>query len=371
MKKSYIWSLPTRVFHFLLALFTIIAFLLHEEDYFLTIHVAFGAVVGYFLILRVIWGFMNIKYSKFKDFNFGLNDLKEYMLNVFSSKKEYAGHNPASSFVIVGMIIFGLLSAISGFLVYGVQEGRGVFAFLNIELFRDMELFEELHEIVVNVLMLLIGAHVAGVVLDKLLHKKNSALDSMINGYKNINVDSVKLTIFQKIFGFLWVVGGVALLVYILATPKNVFLANSNIEIDYQKKHKEFYDECISCHTLYPPFLLPKASWEKVMDNLEDHFGDDASLEDDVKESIKAYLLKNAAENSTKESAYKGLKSIGDKDIIAYTDSEFWKKRHEEIDKEIFKAKNIKSKANCKACHLNIEKGIIEDENIKIPKQKI
>lgn len=36
--------------------------------------------------------------------------------------------------------------------------------------------------------------------------------------------------------------------------------------------------ECASCHFGYQPALLNKASWEKVMGNLSDHFGTDASL---------------------------------------------------------------------------------------------
>src|SRR5512146_1890763 len=36
--------------------------------------------------------------------------------------------------------------------------------------------------------------------------------------------------------------------------------------------------ECGACHTAFPPSLLDAATWRRVMDGLEPHFGSDASL---------------------------------------------------------------------------------------------
>ena len=64
------------------------------------------------------------------------------------------------------------------------------------------------------------------------------------------------------------------------------------------------------------------------------------------------------------EASVKLLESIKNKDIIAITDTSFWKQTHNEIPKKVFNHAKIKSKANCKACHSDIEKGLIEDEKI-------
>jgi hypothetical protein len=101
------------------------------------------------------------------------------------------------------------------------------------------------------------------------------------------------------------------------------------------------------------------------MSNLENHFGDDASLEEKETQNILDFLLKNSAQNSTKEYSVKVLNSIGNKDIIAITQTSFWEKEHKNIPKELFWNEKIKSKANCKACHTDIEKGLIEDDKIK------
>lgn len=101
------------------------------------------------------------------------------------------------------------------------------------------------------------------------------------------------------------------------------------------------------------------------MDNLANHFGDDASLDEFETKNILEFLVKNSAETSTTQASFNFLNSINNKDIIAMTQTGYWKRKHKEIPDELFKNDKIKSKANCKACHGDIEKGLIENENIK------
>ena len=60
------------------------------------------------------------------------------------------------------------------------------------------------------------------------------------------------------------------------------------------------------------------------MDNLENHFGDDASLDEKTNQDILTFLLKNSAETSTMQASWNFLNSIGDKDIIALTKTSYW-----------------------------------------------
>lgn len=366
MTKIYVWSLFTRLFHLLLVIAVGVVFVIAEFENLLSYHAIVGYTIGLLFVFRIIWGFMDVRYSRFKDFNFNLNDLKEYMLNVFGDKKEYVGHNPASSWAIVAMIILGLASVVSGVIVYGTQEGMGVLSFLNISLFKDMDMFEDIHELFSDAFMAVIFVHIAGVVMDKLLHK-SKAVESMLDGYKSGEQISLKLTLLQKLFGFLWIGLSIVFMIYLLSSPSNILIADNNRAIDYKVEHKLFYDECISCHTLYPPHLLPKKSWVKMMDNLQNHFGDDASLEQEDIDSIKEYLVKNSSENSTKESSFKILKSMDGNATLAITETPYWKKRHKEIEKSVYKRKNIGNISNCKACHKNIEQGLLNDKDIKIP----
>ncbi len=366
MTKIYVWSLFTRLSHILLVVAVGATFLFSDSDNLLTYHVVAGFMVGLLFLYRILWGFMDVQYSKFKDFNFNLVDLKDYMFSIFGNKKEYIGHNPASSWAIVAMIVLALLSVFTGMIAYGTQEGMGLFSFLNVSIFKKMHFFKELHEFFANSFMFVIFAHIAGVLIDKFLHR-TTTLNSMLNGYKDGVAKSLKLTFAQTLFGIVWIVSSVVLVIYLLMTPSNVLIADANVAVDYKKEHPRFYNECISCHTLYPPYLLPKASWEKMMGNLEEHFGEDASLDEQDTSSIREYLAKNSAESSTKESAFYILKSMDSNETIAITKTPYWKRRHSEIDKSVFESKEVVAASNCKACHGNIEQGLLNDKDIKIP----
>lgn len=183
MIKSYIWPLINRVSHILLIVFFSLSYILADFDNLLNLHVAFGLSLMVVFGFRIVWGFIGPKYSKFKDFNFKKEELKKYMISPFSKTKEYMGHNPASSYAIIAMIIVAIFTSISGLLTYGIQENHGVLSFLHNSFFRDMDLFEDIHEFFANLLLAIIALHVAGSLIDKYI-KKGDAIDSMINGYK-------------------------------------------------------------------------------------------------------------------------------------------------------------------------------------------
>ena len=57
---------------------------------------------------------------------------------------------------------------------------------------------------------------------------------------------------------------------------------------------KELYNkECATCHIGFQPQFLPKRSWNKLMDNLSNHFDTDASLSTESLNEIKTYLEEN------------------------------------------------------------------------------
>ena len=83
MQKSYIWTLPTRVFHTLLALFVLLAFLTNQGSKLLNYHAIAGYVVGILLVFRFFWGYIGPKYSKFKDFPLGKKNIKEFIKKLY------------------------------------------------------------------------------------------------------------------------------------------------------------------------------------------------------------------------------------------------------------------------------------------------
>lgn len=365
MKKTYIWSLPTRIFHHLLSIFILAAFLT-DDDKLINYHSNIGYVILILLIFRLFWGFIGPKYSLFKEFPININEAKEFMKNIFKSEQKYVGHNPMASYVMIAILVTTFLVIISGVLTLGIQEGKGVLSFLNSEYFKKMKLFEDIHEFLANFLIVLVVGHLCGIAFDRIFHKKHQTLNSIFTGYKMVeNIDDIKLNIFQKIFFFIVVVLFFMFVFFAILKPSNILTASIYEPIDYKAQNIAFVNECGSCHTLYPPSLLPKKSWKLIMSDLENHFGDDAAVDREVNENILSFLIKNSAENSTMEASWNFINSIGNSDIIALSKTDYWEKRHKDIPKYVFKNEKVKSVANCKACHSDIEKGLIEDENIK------
>ena len=170
MQKSYIWSLPTRVFHWLFVLFILLAFLSADEDRWLNYHAIIGYGVLILLVFRIFWGIFGPKYSLFKDFPIGIQNVKDFIINIFDSNQKYIGHNPLASYAMFGMLIVTFLTVMTGILAFGVQEGKGVLSFLNSPYFKDMKLFKDIHEFLSSVLIALIIAHILGVLSDRVLH---------------------------------------------------------------------------------------------------------------------------------------------------------------------------------------------------------
>lgn len=53
--------------------------------------------------------------------------------------------------------------------------------------------------------------------------------------------------------------------------------------------------ECGDCHQPYGAEALPQGSWKRIMRDLPNHFGEDASLDEPTRAHIENYLVNNAA----------------------------------------------------------------------------
>lgn len=222
--KSFIWPFINRLSHILLILFFALAYILSGFDKLIKYHGAFGLLVGVIFFFRFFWGYIGPKYSKFKDFDFSFSHLKEYMFSVIWKKKEYIGHNPASSFAIIAMMVFTVLALLSGLIAYGIDKDLGLFSFFYSQSLHDMKIFKEIHAILANILVGIVVIHICGALIEKFV-KKGDAIDSMITGYKQTSEDkSVHVNFFQSLYALLWIVGIMYSIYYLFFASKNIFL---------------------------------------------------------------------------------------------------------------------------------------------------
>lgn len=127
----------------------------------------------------------------------------------------------------------------------------------------------------------------------------------------------------------------------------------------YRVDHPAYRAECGSCHVPYPPALLSAPSWRAVMGGLDRHFGTDASLEPAVRADILAFLEKNAGRRDT---------AAGGKPLLRISETPHFLKEHrKEVSPEVLRRPDVKSFANCGACHTGAERGDYSERGIRVP----
>jgi hypothetical protein len=133
--------------------------------------------------------------------------------------------------------------------------------------------------------------------------------------------------------------------------------------------NKTYLKECGACHFPYQPALLPQRSWKKILGNLEDHYGDDASLDEETLGQIKAYVFANSAETTRNEVSSKILKRERGRTPLGISETRYFKKEHRKIKPSVIKRESIGSFSNCIACHRSADRGIYEEDFIRIPRR--
>ena len=109
-------------------------------------------------------------------------------------------------------------------------------------------------------------------------------------------------------------------------------------------------EECSACHMPYAPGFLPKRSWEAIMNNLSDHFGEDASLSDATTQEIKLYFTAIAPRNIN------GVSSIAVP--LRITDLPWFRGEHgSRLRNRAANDPNIVTISNCSGCHSRAEQG--------------
>jgi len=120
--------------------------------------------------------------------------------------------------------------------------------------------------------------------------------------------------------------------------------------------------ECGDCHMAFQADMLPQRSWAKIMDTLNDHFGEDASLDEKTARHIKEYLVEHAADAGWWSGKF--LRGIRDDQMpLRITQTPYWLREHnKEVPVWAWSDPQVKSKANCKACHRDADRGYYDDD---------
>ena len=105
------------------------------------------------------------------------------------------------------------------------------------------------------------------------------------------------------------------------------------------------------------------------MNDLENHFGDDATLSAENFQTLSKYLNDHSAEkNMNYKRSNRIVSSIPVGQIPdSISTTPYMIKKHKDIRKDLITQKEVKGLFNCIACHKTADKGMYGDRDINIP----
>jgi hypothetical protein len=123
--------------------------------------------------------------------------------------------------------------------------------------------------------------------------------------------------------------------------------------------HPKWKAECGSCHVVYPPQLLTEGGWQRLVAELDTHFGVSATLNNKDNQEILDFLKRNSG------SGWNGMSSESG---IRITDTPWFIRKHRKVPNKIwFDTTSVKSPSNCTACHVDAEHGDWSAKSVRIP----
>lgn len=186
MREVAIWDLSTRIFHWLLVVAVATAYITAEEQGILfVIHTLAGYMVVLLLTYRLIWGVIGSPRSRFADFVRGRTTLRAYGQALLRLEPpRFIGHNPFGGWMIVLMLAALAVTVCLG-LLSGHRGGAGGLL-LPLVFGAGAEGLGDLHGFFGNLVVILAGIHVCGVIGDWLLTRENLTR-AMITGRKALS----------------------------------------------------------------------------------------------------------------------------------------------------------------------------------------
>lgn len=173
MEMKRVYDLPTRVFHWLFAALFIAAFTIgstvDDDSALFSYHMLAGIILCFLVSWRIVWGLFGTRYARFTGFALKPTELLSYAKGFLTGdKRKWPGHNPASSWAAVIMMIMALGLGLTGYIMTSGQAGKSV---------------EEIHEVLANGFMIIVLLHVAGIAVHTLRYR-DGLWKSMYNGEK-------------------------------------------------------------------------------------------------------------------------------------------------------------------------------------------
>ncbi len=365
--RTRVWDLPLRLFHWLLVAMFALAWWSSGRAQHLDLHLFAGYAIAALLLFRLVWGFAGTHYARFRSFAYGTATLLAYLQDLRAARAlRYVGHNPAGAWAIFTMLALLLAISLSGLLVLGGEEGHGpLVGRVSLEMGIT---WHQPHKWLAWTMLLLVVVHLAGVVSESLLHREN-LLAAMLSGNKR---GDVPLQIANR--GL--VAAGISALWLGAAVAAALPWYRADADHPYQPfagralpENATWRSECGSCHQSYHPQLLPARSWQLMLAQQDDHFGEALGLDKATRAELLQFHTANAADRPLMEAAWYINHSLQrDATPLRITETPYWRSRHAAIPEERWRAPQVNGRGNCAACHSDAEQNTFSDAAMHMPR---
>jgi cytochrome b len=180
-RRVRIWDAPTRLFHWLLVLLIALLYASGEFDLLdMRWHFWAGYATLALIGFRVLWGVFGSQTSRFAEFVRGPSAAVAYARAWLSGQHGAGiGHNPLGGWSVLALLLCVLVQAVSGLFASDDIDNDGPLA-AHVTT-RTVRLMTRIHHWNENVLLVLIGVHVAAVLL-YLVVRRDNLITPMISG---------------------------------------------------------------------------------------------------------------------------------------------------------------------------------------------
>lgn len=180
-ETSRVWDPVVRVGHWTLVFTFVLAYVTEGEA---PVHMWAGYLLAAVVLFRLLWGFIGTAHARFSDFLYSPARILVYLKSLLGGRPEhYRGHNPAGGVMILLLLLSLALTAGSGMALFAVEDHAGPLAVLLTASESAEDTWEELHELFVNLTLVLVIVHVLGAVVSSYLHREN-LVKAMVTGRK-------------------------------------------------------------------------------------------------------------------------------------------------------------------------------------------
>ena len=184
-RQVAVWDLPTRLFHWLLVVLIGLSWWSAEEGE-LDLHLYLGYAVLTLLLFRLLWGLFGSSTARFTGFVRGPRAILAYLREPRAWRP--IGHTPIGALSVIALLGLLVVQVGTG-LIQTDDDGLIEGPLAPLVSLQTSEMANEVHDFTFDVLLVLIGLHVAAIIFYRLVLGKR-LVAAMITGKAALDADA-------------------------------------------------------------------------------------------------------------------------------------------------------------------------------------